>query len=238
MCVTFSGTGATADNATKETIYPEIDKFISCAQIVLAEQLGLDYRIFCLEEAEAKFVEGKATMDAEVVDWIGDMLQDIRYLLTMKQLESPQEGQEKTLDIVPVTGLIVGRFYRIENELRTVVDHWGDHFPAEDETEGREHEEGALEDKRVIEMVASEEAMSQEREKECQNEPISSNGDPAGWVESLRVPRNRSLTDSLKSRTPPSAPNSDESKGQPRNKERASSCLQKPLSHSCIIYPQ
>jgi hypothetical protein len=46
------------------------------------------------------------------------MFKDILYLRQMKRLEKPQNRKEKTLDIVPVTGLIVGRFYRLENELR------------------------------------------------------------------------------------------------------------------------
>jgi len=32
-------------------------------------------------------------------------------------------------DIVPVTGLIVNRLHRLENELKTVFDHWRGRMP-------------------------------------------------------------------------------------------------------------
>lgn len=142
----------------KSEIYPQIDRFISNAEIVLAEQFNIPYETFALEEAELKFAAERETLGAEVrvrsththttrarqhthqhtythqkeglltvvgvvrhgceQDWIEDMLKDILYLRQMKRLEKPQNRKEKILDIVPVTGLIVGRFYRLENELR------------------------------------------------------------------------------------------------------------------------
>jgi hypothetical protein len=119
------------------------------AEIVLAEQFNIPYEKFALEEAEVKFAAERDSLGAEVrvhtrrafilhngttrkanlvpgrdgrdQDWIEDMLKDILYLRQMKRLEKPQNRKEKILDIVPVTGLIVGRFYRLENELRFVV---------------------------------------------------------------------------------------------------------------------
>lgn len=63
------------------------------------------------------------------------LLGDIHYIDEMKRLEQdffgdpsapPQERQKKSppSDIVPVTGLIVGKLHRLENELKTVVEHW------------------------------------------------------------------------------------------------------------------
>jgi len=40
----------------------------------------------------------------------------------MKHLE--ENPQEKVLDVVPVSGLILGRFIRMENELKTVLELW------------------------------------------------------------------------------------------------------------------
>ena len=28
-------------------------------------------------------------------------------------------------DIVPISGLILGKFHRLENELKTIMEHWG-----------------------------------------------------------------------------------------------------------------
>ncbi|ELR23336.1 uncharacterized protein ACA1_069200 [Acanthamoeba castellanii str. Neff] len=119
----------------KSEIYPQIDRFISNAEIVLAEQFNIPYETFALEEAELKFAAERETLGAEVRDWIEDMLKDILYLRQMKRLEKPQNRKEKILDIVPVTGLIVGRFYRLENELRTVLDVWGDYFSEQEKME-------------------------------------------------------------------------------------------------------
>jgi hypothetical protein len=33
-------------------------------------------------------------------------------------------------DIVPITGLIVNRIHRLENELKTVQDHWRGRIPS------------------------------------------------------------------------------------------------------------
>lgn len=104
----------------------------------MAEQFNIPFEAFTLDEAETKFSAEQNTMNAEVrvracvlamnhshalsflrlKDWIQDMFKDIQYLKQMKRLEKPQNRKEKIKDIVPVTGLIVGRFYRLENELR------------------------------------------------------------------------------------------------------------------------
>lgn len=215
----------------KETIYPEIEKFITNAQIVLAEQFGMDYKNFSLEEAEAKFVGEKGNMDPEVLDWISDMFQDIRYLLEMKQLESPQVGQEKILDIVPVTGLIVNRFYRTENELRTVVEHWGDSFPAEESSgEEKEKEDGgrsvtSIGEERNGEPLPGEKSGSPKDGDGVQNglfDPFEKN---PTWVESKG---GRSFSESLRStRMLVRSENSTDAKMSPvRNKLRSSSSVE------------
>jgi len=119
----------------KFEIYPQIDRFIGNAEIVLAEQFNIAYENFSLAEAEARFTAERDTLDAEVREWIGDMFKDILYLKQMKRLEKPQNRKEKILDIVPVTGLIVGRFYRLENELKTVLDVWEDYFAEQEKVE-------------------------------------------------------------------------------------------------------
>lgn len=69
------------------------------------------------------------------------LIGDIHYINEMKRLEqdffspnptitsnsseSPQyQKKSAPSDIVPVTGLIVGKLHRLENELKTVVEHW------------------------------------------------------------------------------------------------------------------
>ena len=50
----------------KSEIYPQIDRFISNAEIVLAEQFNIPYETFALEEAELKFAAERDTLGAEV----------------------------------------------------------------------------------------------------------------------------------------------------------------------------
>eukprot|EP00005_Dracoamoeba_jomungandri_P000454 CAMPEP_0174250384 /NCGR_PEP_ID=MMETSP0439-20130205/574_1 /TAXON_ID=0 /ORGANISM="Stereomyxa ramosa, Strain Chinc5" /LENGTH=847 /DNA_ID=CAMNT_0015330435 /DNA_START=177 /DNA_END=2720 /DNA_ORIENTATION=+ len=66
--------------------------------------------------------------DPEELDRIEEMLQDVHYLCEMKRLELPEYANEVNKDTVPITGLIIGRFVRMENELRTVLDRWAGHI--------------------------------------------------------------------------------------------------------------
>jgi hypothetical protein len=80
----------------------------------------------------------KADLSAGNVDWIERVLSDITYVQEMKRLENPSL-EKSTKDIVPITGLILNRFhryinfceispdnlfFRIENELHTVLEVW------------------------------------------------------------------------------------------------------------------
>ena len=46
------------------------------------------------------------------------------YLGSMKALEDNPNPTEKSLHIVPVGGLVIGSFLRLENELKTVLELW------------------------------------------------------------------------------------------------------------------
>jgi len=52
-----------------------------------------------------------------------DLIKDVAYVVKMKELESA--GRVSGMDIVPISGLIAGRFTRFENELQTVLSIWG-----------------------------------------------------------------------------------------------------------------
>lgn len=46
----------------------------------------------------------------------------------LNESDKPAQQQlkdKRPSDIVPVAGLITGRFHRMENELKTVLQHWG-----------------------------------------------------------------------------------------------------------------
>ena len=110
-------------------IYPKIDLFIRNAGTAIADQLGLEGSSFSLPTATAAFNQLRATLDEQQATWIDDLLKDIEYLTKIKELEErpPTEGSfSDHLDIVPMSGLIVGSFYRFENELKTVLEVWAD----------------------------------------------------------------------------------------------------------------
>jgi len=50
------------------------------------------------------------------------MLKDVNYLVEMKSREDKDVGN--ALDVVPVSGLVIGRFVRLQNELKTVIEIW------------------------------------------------------------------------------------------------------------------
>lgn len=65
-----------------------------------------------------------------------ELIDDIVYINEMRKLddaffdttvESKRYGPS---DIVPITGLIVNRIHRVENELKTVLDHWKGRMPS------------------------------------------------------------------------------------------------------------
>jgi hypothetical protein len=62
------------------------------------------------------------------------------YLGSMKTLEDNPNPPEKSLHIVPVGGLVIGSFLRLENELKTVIELWDvqdEDYHNEDEAESR-----------------------------------------------------------------------------------------------------
>jgi len=65
--------------------------------------------------------------------WAFDLMMDLEYLHTMVKLESGTISNENgsvshrtVSQIVPITGLIISRFVRLEKELQTVLETWGE----------------------------------------------------------------------------------------------------------------
>lgn len=133
------------------TIYLEIDSFLQQAQL-LCVNLLLEALIENEEEKEALSIHSLQSLDYEFVkqsfskvkgsqnlnDFMRSKLKemeglvrDIEYILEMKKLEQDfrsrnqkQENGGKVSDIVPISGLILGVLHRMENEHKTVFEHW------------------------------------------------------------------------------------------------------------------
>ncbi len=54
-----------------------------------------------------------------------DLIKDMDYLLEMQRLEDPEYAKHhNTLHVVPVSGLCISMFCRMENEHKTVLELW------------------------------------------------------------------------------------------------------------------
>jgi hypothetical protein len=60
--------------------------------------------------------------DNQIRDEVAALLRDIHHLEEMKRLE--ENPHEKSFHVVPISGLVIGFFMRIENELKTVLELW------------------------------------------------------------------------------------------------------------------
>eukprot|EP01102_Stenamoeba_stenopodia_P022797 TRINITY_DN9637_c0_g1_i1.p1 TRINITY_DN9637_c0_g1~~TRINITY_DN9637_c0_g1_i1.p1 ORF type:complete len:836 (-),score=143.68 TRINITY_DN9637_c0_g1_i1:1086-3593(-) len=122
----------------KATVYPVVDDFIQKSLTIIAdaiEQTNREKGILCPLNAYDHMIYGTdriAEATARVREafsetnpahkWVFEMLKDITYLVEMKSREDKDVGN--ALDVVPVSGLVVGRFVRLQNELKTVIEIW------------------------------------------------------------------------------------------------------------------
>jgi hypothetical protein len=118
----------------KTSIYRKIDSFVVDSFTILCSLLNLTFYLYNshkieLTEVLSAFEKQQPRFPASQQKQIQNLLEDIKYIDTMKKLElqvfAPKEDNKKAiLDIVPVTGLIFNKLYRMENELNTCISHW------------------------------------------------------------------------------------------------------------------
>ena len=132
----------------KNEVYPVIDDFIMKAHIVLSHDL-LDKKIyldyspekFNLDEVRNAFNTKKSSLSnddssdeqIEYFKQLDDLMKDLKYLVEMKNLEyktansstsSTTGGKLELSYAVPLSGLVMGSFFRLENILKTVLELW------------------------------------------------------------------------------------------------------------------
>jgi len=106
----------------KEQIYPVLDEFVVKAEICLLDHFDCLDIPFDITTIRSLLVLTQDSINPTLVEWIERVLGEITYAQKMKQLENFAEKTEK--DVVPISGLIVGRIMRLENELQTVLEVW------------------------------------------------------------------------------------------------------------------
>jgi len=134
-------------NELKNVILPKIEHFIKKvkvvqdlytdrnyfllnfvqSQVVLCDYFNLVFEEFDLERVKKLYREKLPFFEPKLAASVQSMLQDLEYLNEMIYLEHNPKKLEKgklELGVVPITGLIIGKMYRLENELQTVIDVW------------------------------------------------------------------------------------------------------------------
>ena len=132
-------------NEIKSEVYPVIDDFILKAHIVLSYEL-LDIIIeynysaanFDIERVKNALNTKKDKLSPEVADQYDDLIKDLRYLTEMKKLEiqtansagkKSANGKLELSYAVPLSGLVMGSFFRLENVLKTIIELWAPKTP-------------------------------------------------------------------------------------------------------------
>ncbi|EGG24292.1 hypothetical protein DFA_06442 [Cavenderia fasciculata] len=121
----------------KDEIYPVIEDFSTCIKYILCEWLDVETKDVVIKDISNQvFLESLeknlSSLSQDNVNKIKRMIKDIDYLSEMIKLENSisenfDDDRRYESDIIPISGLIFGRLYRIENELRTVIECWNNH---------------------------------------------------------------------------------------------------------------
>lgn len=115
----------------KTQIYIKIDLFIEQAKEILKEE---DITVEkCNWDELIQLVKATYSQPFEeaICEKIISLIKDLQYLENMKKYEfeyytteKSQQEKGELSDIVPITGLIIGRIHRLENETRTCLEVW------------------------------------------------------------------------------------------------------------------
>jgi hypothetical protein len=163
----------------KSQIYPKIEHYIGQANIVLRRQLRLKMKHYSLETANEKFAlyrnDPMFWEKPDCVDAVEKLLADIAYLLRMKQLEEQRDPAEH--HVVPISGLVYAAIARVgesmascvltlaENEVRTVLEVWGQEASNQQQHFKRESGRASLQNA-AIRHVKSDTKRAQQRDEQ------------------------------------------------------------------------
>jgi hypothetical protein len=112
-----------------ELIYPKIYSFLHNASMLVCEILQVPHESFSVKEF-LKLLENppsELNLPKNTLDSLEGLVRDIEYLETVIEIEK-HPGINAGLNIVPISGLIMGTFVRKENELKTVLEVWDPHY--------------------------------------------------------------------------------------------------------------
>eukprot|EP01116_Phalansterium_solitarium_P001883 TRINITY_DN11719_c0_g1_i1.p1 TRINITY_DN11719_c0_g1~~TRINITY_DN11719_c0_g1_i1.p1 ORF type:complete len:255 (+),score=38.32 TRINITY_DN11719_c0_g1_i1:615-1379(+) len=123
----------------KDEIYSEIEAFSRTAKLVLLTllygQSAYRYR-YDHSAAVEQFHHIRPSLTPQRAQELDDLLHDVSYIAEMRRLDenfhddvadapnASADARGKLSDVVPVSGLIFGKLHRLENENKTVLEHW------------------------------------------------------------------------------------------------------------------
>jgi len=220
----------------KSEIYSKIDLFLANADVVLQEQVQNHFPLHRNQVSSPPCGDASAhlhtllrdqlkNLDPNLAQWVKNILDDIDYIKQMKVLEEqfydPESKKPGTglSHIVPITGLIMGRFNRVENELRTVLNVWENRMPKEDSFLLQTHSQSSP-------SVSS--PTSPRSHTEITSEPLSSTPSPISssdmTSQQTSNTTNRHSPD-LQNTSTTSAPNSANNNNNNNNNNQATLCI-------------
>ena len=106
---------------------------------------------------QIKQAREKFGLDPAILTALENMIEDLKYLETMKEMEEEKERREREgegeggggggwlANVVPLSGLILSCFFRREQELRTALELWDAPIKGRGGGEGRRGEGGGEE---------------------------------------------------------------------------------------------
>jgi len=129
----------------KQTVYEPINHLCHALRLVIWDQFNqykvrLDLHakrdLVFIEEAYLQLQAMNNHIPQDIGHQLREIISDLVYITKMKKMDdnffisSPSSIHTAgPSDIVPVTGLIANRLHRVENELKTVLDHWKGRIP-------------------------------------------------------------------------------------------------------------
>ena len=96
---------------------------------------------FPTESVKSCFQDRKDSLSSQMIQSVDDLFKDLDYINEMKQLEEQELSGQRSLHVVlflkflasrisselcqvPISGLVIGYFCRLENECKTVLEVW------------------------------------------------------------------------------------------------------------------
>lgn len=110
----------------QDLVYPRITEFLENGVYILAQRIGKSHEEIGLAEIQTIIHEQPEQFGPSDLVWMDNLVKDLQYLVEMRKMEDPDYGKNNPVSfhIVPISGLILSHFCRLENEAKTALELW------------------------------------------------------------------------------------------------------------------